>query len=328
MKQMHALVTGATGFIGSRLCRELKKREWDIRALVLPGENTRHIKKFVSEIKSGNITEPDTLVGIGDDMDVVFHLAARVLDYGSKEQFYNPIYTGTQNMLEACHEGAKRFVFASSIAACGLGRHLKGVKESDPTQKSGIPYNDAKADAEVLVNTYQDKFLNGCVIVRPANVIGPKSAWVDELGRQFLKTLVPFIDSGRHSASLIFVDNLVDGIILAGTKDKASGEIYQFRDDWDVTWKQYLIDLSAILGKKPVGSVPFSVAWVMGVIAEKLLTPLGIRPPITRLAAAVMGRNNDLDNTKAKKELGWKTRVSYEDAMKEIREYVVKNLKP
>jgi 2-alkyl-3-oxoalkanoate reductase len=325
---MRALVTGATGFIGSRLCRELKKKGWDIRALVLPGEVTRHIKKFVSEIKSGNITEPETLAGIGNDMDVVFHLAARVLDYGSKEQFYDPIYTGSQNMLEACHEGAKRFVFVSSIAACGLGRHLKGVKESDPTQKSGIPYNDAKADAEVLVKTFQDKFLNGCVIVRPANVIGPKSAWVDELSRQFLKSMVPLIDGGQHSASLIFVNNLVDGIILAATEAKASGQIYQFRDDWDVAWKQYLTDLSAILDKKPIGSVPFSIAWVLGSVVERLMTPLGIRPPVTRLAVAVMGRNNDVDNTKAKKELGWKTRVSYDEAMKEIREYVTTNLKP
>jgi 2-alkyl-3-oxoalkanoate reductase len=152
--------------------------------------------------------------------------------------------------------------------------------------------------------------------------------WVNELGRQFLKSIVPLIDRGKHSASLIFVDNLVNGITLAGTEDKASGQIYQFRDDWNVTWKQYLTDLSGMLGKKPIGSVPYSVAWVTGTIAEKLLTPLGIRPPATRLAAAIIGRNNDVDNTKAKNELGWKTNVSYEDAMKEIREYVTTHLKP
>jgi nucleoside-diphosphate-sugar epimerase len=282
----------------------------------------------VSEIKYGNIIEPDTIIGIGDGTDVVFHLAARVLDYGSKAAFYDPIFTGTQNMLEACREAAKRFVFVSSIAACGLGRHLKGVKESDPAQKSGIPYNDAKTDAEVLVKTYQDKFPDGCVIIRPANVIGPRSAWVDELARQFLKTPVPLIDGGKHSASLIFVDNLVDGIILAATNDTASGQIYQLRDDWDVTWKHYLTDLSAMLDKKPIGSIPYPVAWLLGAAAEKLLTPLGLRPPVTRLAAAIIGRNNDVDTGKAKKELGWKTRVSYEEAIKEIREYVIKNLKP
>jgi nucleoside-diphosphate-sugar epimerase len=326
--KMRALVTGATGFIGSRLCRELNKKGWSIRALVLPGENTSHIDDLVSEIRTGNIIDPGTLAGIGDGVDVVFHLAARVLDYGSRDQFYDPIYKGTQNMLEACAKSSKRFVFASSIAACGLGRHLKGIKESDPAQKSGIPYNDAKTEAEILVKSYQDKFPEGCVIIRPANVIGPKSAWVDELGRQFLKTIVPLIDGGQHSASLIFVDNLVDGVILAATKDKASGQTYQFRDDWDVTWKRYLTDLSGMLDKKPFGSVPYSVAWFMGSIAEKILTPIGIRPPATRLAAAIMGRNNDVENTKAKKELGWKTRVSYEEAIKEIREYVTMNLKP
>ncbi len=325
---MRALVTGATGCIGSRLCRQLHKQGWFVRALVLPGEHTRHIQKFVSEFISGDITQPETLTGIGDDMDLVFHLAARVLDYGARDEFYEPIFNGTRHLLEACHEGANRFVFISSIAACGLGRHLKNVKESDPPQKSGIPYNDAKTDAEDVVQTYQDKFLKGCVIVRPANVIGPKSAWVDELGRQFLKSIVPLIDGGRHSASLIYVDNLVDGMILAGTKEKASGQIYHFRDDWDVTWKQYLTDLSAMLGKKPKGTIPYGIAWWMGVVFETLLTPLGIRPPATRLAAAIMGRNNDVDNSKAKKELGWKTRVSYKEAMNEIRKDVEKNLKP
>lgn len=324
---MHALVTGATGFIGARLCRELKNKKWEIRALALPGENTSHIDDLVSEIRIGNITNPETLTGIGEGIDVVFHLAARVMDYGSKQQFYDPIYKGTGNMLDACKNSAKRFVFASSIAACGLGRHLKGVTESDPTQKSGIPYNDAKADAEILVKTHQGKFEKGCVIVRPANVIGPKSAWVDELGRQFLKSIVPLIDGGKYSASLVFVDNLVDGIIRAGSIDAASGKIYQFRDDWNVTWKQYLTDLSAMFGKKPLGSVPYSVAWMVGSVTEKLLTPVRIRPPVTRLAVAIMGRDNDADNTKAKKELGWQTQVSYEEAMKEIREYVVSNLK-
>jgi len=255
-----ALVTGATGFIGSRLCKQLKKDDWKIQALVLKGENCEHISDDVSEIVTGNITQPETLTGIGDGMDVVFHLAARVLDYGSKKQFYAPIFDGTQNMLEACAGKSKRFLFASSIAACGLGTHLKGFTETDIPQKSGIPYNDAKNDAEKLVRSYQGRFANGCTIIRPSNVIGPKSAWVDELGKQFLNSAVPLIDGGKYSASLIYVDNLIDGIIKAGVADSASGQIYQLRDDWDVTWKQYLTDLSGLLGKKPLGSLPYVVA--------------------------------------------------------------------
>jgi len=320
-----ALVTGATGFIGSRLCKELKKENFKIRALAMAGENCDHIAADVSEIVTGDITRPDTLGGIGDGMDVVFHLAARVLDYGSKKQFYAPIYEGTQNMLNACADRSKRFLFVSSIAACGLGKHLKGFKETDTPRKSGIPYNDAKNDAEKLIHSYENRFAKGCTIIRPANVIGPKSVWVDELGKQFLKSVVPLIDKGRYSASLLYVDNLVDGIIKAGASDVAAGQTYQLRDDWDVTWKQYLTDLSALFGKKPMGSVPYSVAWTMGSAIEKLLTPIGIRPPVTRLAVAIMGRDNDVDTTKARQELGWRTKVSYPEAMKQIGEWIQEN---
>jgi nucleoside-diphosphate-sugar epimerase len=225
-------------------------------------------------------------------------------------------------MLDACARRSGRFIYLSSIAACGLGRHLKGFRETDTPKKSGIPYNDAKLDAEILVRTFQDKFPGGCTIIRPANVIGPGSVWVDEVLRQFSKAPVPLIDKGRYSASLIYVDNLVDGIIKAATSDIACGRTYQFRDDWDVTWEQYLTDLSALTGKKPFGSVPFFVAWWLGTIAEMLCTPIGIRPPATRLAAAVMGRDNDVDTTKAKKELGWRTTVSYPEAMNSIAEWV------
>jgi len=321
-----ALITGATGFIGSSLCRELKNQGWKIRALVLKGESTDHISDDVSEFITGDITKPDTLKGVGDDMDVVFHLAARVLDYGSKKQFYEPIYDGTKNMLEACANRSLRFLFASSIAACGLGKHLKGFKETDPTSKSGIPYNDAKNDAEKLVRSYQDQFKNGCVIIRPSNVIGPKSVWVDEVVRHFQKSIVPLVDSGQYSASLIYVDNLINGFCLAGETDAASGQTYQLRDDWEVTWKRYLTDLSALIGKKPSGSVPYFLAWKLGAIAESILTPIGIRPPITRSAAALMGRDNDVDNTKAKQELGWQTKISYDEAMKQIDDWVRNNL--
>jgi nucleoside-diphosphate-sugar epimerase len=72
---------------------------------------------------------------------------------------------------------------------------------------------------------------------------------------------IPLIDKGRYSASLVYVDNLVDGIIMAGTRDEAAGRTYHFCDDWQVSWKRYLTDLSAFLGKSPKGHIPFHLAW-------------------------------------------------------------------
>lgn len=320
---MKALVTGAAGFIGSYLCRDLLAQGIEVTAFALPGENVQPLRERGIDVRFGDLTEAANLKGCCDGIDLVFHLAARVTDWGPRQAFYSIIYDATGNLLEEAAGKASRFIFVSSIAACGLGRHLKGHKESDSCSKSGIPYNDAKLDAEVLIRDLSSKRKIPCTVVRPANVIGPGSVWVRDVLDRFRTPLsVPLIDGGRHSASLIYVENLTDGIVKAGTMDVAIGQTYQLRDDWFVTWKRYLTDLGIMIGKKPSLPVSFHLAWWGGVAFEAILTPLGIRSPVTRLAAGVMGRDNDVDNTKAKTELGWQTLIPYEEAMARIRNWV------
>jgi nucleoside-diphosphate-sugar epimerase len=320
---MKAVVTGATGCIGTVLCRELKAGGWEVRALVRPGRAYGHIVDYVSEIHTGDILAPPSLEGLADGANAVFHLAARVSDHGSKKEFYDSILEGTRNMLAACTGKAGRFVQVSSTTACGVGRHLLGQKEEDPCFTSGVPYSDAKLEAEALVPTFSDRFPGGCVIVRPSNVLGPRSPYIDEVCRRLSSPLgVPLIDHGRHSASLVYVENLVDGIIRAGTCENAAGQIYHFCDDWQVNWKRYLEELSAVIGKRPKGNLPFPLAWALGHLLETLCLPLGLRPPVTRLAAAIMGRDNHVDTSKARRELGWRTRLSYAEAMGQIGRYV------
>jgi len=320
---MRAVVTGATGCIGRVLCRELSARGWQVRALVRPGRAHTHIAESVAEIRTGDILVPSSLDGLADGADVVFHLAARVTDHGSRRRFHAAIVGGTRNVLRATAGRAGRFVQVSSTTACGVGSHLRGRKEEDPCSKSGVPYSDAKLEAEALVGSHGDRFPGSVAIVRPSNVLGPGSPYVDEVCRRLLSPLgVPLIDGGRHDASLVCVDNLVDAIIRAGTCPEAAGRIYHVCDDWQVSWKRYLTDLAALLGKAPRGTIPFRPAWVIGHVLERVCTPLGLRPPVTRLAAHIMGRDNHVDTSKAQTELGWRTRVSYAEAMQQVGRYV------
>ncbi len=323
---MRALVTGAAGFMGEKLCKALSERGDEVRALVFPGENYSHIRDFITEAREGDITRPETLTGIGDGVDVVYHLAARVLDYGSREDFYAPILDGTKNMLEATAGKSGRFVYISSICACGAGRHNTGMKEADSCVKTGVYYGDAKLEAEGVVKAYKDRFPEGYVIIRPANVTGPRSVWVSELGSTIRDSLFSYFDRGRHSASLIYIDNLVDGLILAGATAEAANQTYFFRDDWEVTWKRYLDDLAAMFGKKIRLSIPFGIAWFLGGVSDRIAPFFDRRPAITRHAVGLMGRDNDVNTSKAKRELGWKTRVSYENAMREIEKWVKENM--
>jgi nucleoside-diphosphate-sugar epimerase len=263
------------------------------------------------------------LDGLADGADVVFHLAARVTDHGSRSLFHAAVVDGTRNVLRASAGKAGRFVQVSSTTACGVGRHLRGRKEEDSCFRSGVPYSDAKLEAEALVDSHGSRLPGGFTIVRPSNVLGPGSPYVDEVCRRLRSPFgVPLIDGGRHDASLVYVDNLVDGIIRAGTCQAAAGRIYHFCDDWQVSWKRYLTDLSAFLGKTPKGDIPFRAAWVMGHVLERVCTPLGLRPPLTRLAAHIMGRDNRVDTFRAQTELGWQTRVAYAEAKQQIGRYV------
>lgn len=319
---MKTLVTGAAGFIGSVLVRDLVKRGHRVRAMAMPGENASSLEAMGAEIARGDLTDPASLSGVCDGIDTVFHLAARVTDWGTRKQFYDAIYTATESLMREAAGKAARFVYISSIAALGMGRHLKGVLETDPTRKSGVYYNDAKADAEALVMSFHYAGKISCTIVRPANVTGPGSVWVRDIIEQMKKMPVPLFDGGQYHTSFVYVDSLVDGIIRAGTMDIARGKTYHFRDEWNATWKDYVTELGSFIGKRPIGSIPFRVAWALGFILEKILNPLQIRSPLTRLNAGVLGRDNDVDTTRARTELGWKTTVSYRQAMVRIGEWV------
>ncbi|HPR53489.1 MAG TPA: NAD-dependent epimerase/dehydratase family protein [Deltaproteobacteria bacterium] len=322
---MNALVTGATGFIGSVLVRELIDQGCRVRALALPGEDTGRLEKLGIDVQRGDLTRPETLSGVCRGTDAVFHLAGRVVDWGTRGQFYRAIYHATLNLLLEASGTASRFVYISSIAAIGFGRHMKGIRESDPVFKSGIPYNDAKLDAERLVWNFHNTGKISCTVIRPANVTGPGSVWVKDIVEKMLNMPMPLIDGGRHSASLIYVDNLVDGIIRAGTRDIARGKTYQLRDDWDVTWKRYIADLGNFIGQKPSLSIPYLPASIAGRFMDLVCTPLGIRPPISRMSVDIVGRDNDVDTSLAKDELEWRTRVAYPEAMEHIGAWVRQN---
>jgi len=258
----------------------------------------------------------------------VYHLAARVTYWGTRKDFYDAIYEATKHLLEESSGSGPRFLLASSVVAVGLGRkHLNGYGETDPTQKVGIFYGDAKLDAEKLLWRYhEDGKITGTVI-RPTNVIGPGSVWVRDAVEALKRPFFPLIDGGRWSASLVYVENLVDAFFLAGTKDKAKGQTYHVMDDYDVTFRQYFSHIAEFMGK-PITrttflSIPFGVAWPLAGLIGGASSIFGMKASLTRHNVAMMGRNNDLDTSKARRELGWKTRIPYDEAKERIRDWMI-----
>lgn len=323
---MTTLVTGATGFIGSALVRALLSRGESVRALARPNHDTSSLEATGVDVRHGDLTRPETLQGLCTGVDTVIHCAARMKHWGTHKQFHEAIFMATQNLLREADGRARKFVYLSSIAALGMGGHLKGALESQAPRHTGIPYGDAKADAEQLVRGYHEEAKLDGIIIRPASVLGSGSVWVRMIVDAMLsRSGIPLIDGGRYSASFVYIDSLVDGILRAASNPLAVGKTYHFRDDWRVSWRQYLTDLGSLIGKKPRGDVPFGVAWAAGLLMEKLCTPLHVRPLSTRLVAVCMGRDNDVDTRQATSELGWATSVPYDVAMERIGSWVREN---
>ena len=322
------LVTGAPGFIGGFLCKRLIDEGYSVRGLAMPKEPADHLERMGCSVVRGDLTKPDTIRGICDGVETVYHLAARVTYWGTRKDFYDANYEATKHLLEESSGSRPRFVLASSVVAVGLGRkHLNGYRETDPTQKVGIFYGDAKLDSEKLLwQHHKDRKVTGTVI-RPTNVIGPGSVWVRDAVDALRRPFFPLIDGGRWSASLVYVDNLVDAFFLAGTKEEAEGQTYHVMDDYDVTWGQYFSDIAELMGK-PITrttflSIPFAVAWPLSGLIGQVSSTFGWKASLTRHNMAMMGRNNDLDTSKARRELGWRTRVSYDEAKERIRDWMI-----
>jgi nucleoside-diphosphate-sugar epimerase len=94
-----------------------------------------------------------------------------------------------------------------------------------------------------------------------------------------------------------------------------------------VTWKQYITDLGSFIGKEPFGSLPYMPARMIGAAMDLVCTPLKIRPPISRMAVDITGRDNDVDTSLARTELGWNTKITYPEAKEKIGAWVRENYK-
>ncbi len=320
---MKALITGAAGMIGTSLSRRLLERGDQVRGLLMPGEPDQGLETLGMEIVRGDVTKPETLRGISDGCEVVFHLAARVQEWGRRSQFRETHYDGTTNVLRECAGKIDRFIYFSSIAYYGT-KPMLGLTEDCRPEFSGLPYPDMKMLCEGLVRTYAAERGLHYTMIRPANVIGTRSAHLVNVIDSFRKGPVPLIDGGSYSASFVYVENLVDGVVLAADSEKAVNRAYAFIDDYEVTWRDYLVGVGALLGKKPVLSISFRQAYALATVVEYLFVPLGIRPPFTRYAVTLLGQENHVDASRAREELGWKTRVPWEEVWAEIEEFVRK----
>jgi len=267
-------VTGANGFIAGRLVERLLLEEGaHVRVLMRNWTNAAWIARLNPEFLEGDVTDPTSLNLAVDGADCVFHCASGGDTY---DGYMRTNVQGTDNVISACLKcGVRQMVYLSSITVHG-SRLPNIVDENTPMVRTGRGYSDSKVAAEELIQKRVKDENVPVAVIRPTFVWGPRANQFTtgpllniKAGTQRL------IDGGIHECPAVYIDNLVDLILLAGLKPEAKGQIFPATDGHAYSWSDFISSYAKIVGQpKP--------------------QPLSSRSPATRLASMGVERLGEL----------------------------------
>jgi dihydroflavonol-4-reductase len=326
---MQILVTGANGFIGSNLTKRLLQEGHSVKAMVLPGTSLANLEGLACEVVYADITKPDTLQGLLNQVEVVYHLAALPSAAWSKTIFHVN-FGGTKNLLqEAIAAKVRRFVFMSSLVVHGF-KHFKDADESTPLLRPHWftrPYTASKVKCEQLLQAHKNQL--EIVIIRPGfQIFGPNDRLTSKeiLSRIEQKKTTAFLGSGFNRLGYVYVDNLVFGLLCAGMEAAAAGQTYNIADhDPDFIQSRDLFPLFA--EKLGIPAKPLAIPKLLVMPAAFLVDLLHFTvwrkkmPIFSTYIVQTATHDLHFSSQKARREIGFKTQVELHEGLKRTVEW-------
>jgi nucleoside-diphosphate-sugar epimerase len=328
------LITGATGLLGSHIAAKLRADGKDVRALVRNSSDTSFLDTLGVEKAVGDITDRDSLARAMDGVEIVYHVAARVGDWGPWPEFVDITIDGTQNVVDAAaHAGVKRFLHISSISAYG---HPDGagliLDESAPlgyNLHKWSYYSRAKVEAEKIVWSAHEKGDLPVTVIRPSWLYGERDrASMPRLIRAIKAGKAKLVGDGTNRLNLTYAGNEADGCILAAEAAKAAGEAYNLCNDGAITQAEYLNKIATQIGAKPLSKkVPYKVAYKAAFMMELFGHMFGKKKPplVTRYSVWLIGRKVFFSTDKIERELGYSPAVGYDEGIARSVDWALKN---
>lgn len=313
-----ALVTGATGFVGNRLAERLINDGWSIRLLVRDPNKLSPILRSIKDILVGDLNDVEVIARAVSNIGVVFHCAANVNTWDSWDNYYRSNVLGVKNLMEAIadNNGLLRLVHLSTVDVYGFP--IYPCDEFSLTMGNGFSYGETKLLGEALVKEYADKIGLSYTIIRPTNVIGPRSQFIERIGAELQSGLMLTVDNGRSNAGFVYIDNLVDYLIWAASAKEANCECYNVRDNYNINWAVFLSKFrTTIKGKGIVVNLPFpiadAIAWVFETFYK--LFHLSAEPLLHRLLVRFFGRTCGHSAKKIQTDSNYVPKIGFDEAM-------------
>jgi nucleoside-diphosphate-sugar epimerase len=253
---MKILVTGGSGFLGSRLPQELVKDGHQVFALARSASSDVKVRALGATPVRGDLENPERLVLPA--IDAVIHAAARFRFAGPREPYFRTNVTGTKALLDAADaSGAKTFVYVSAAGVimddCGSPiRDADETAQTHPNSFSGYLASKAQGEAAVLA---ADKPEFRTIALRPSAIWGPGDAFSREIPDAISSGRFAFVDRGDYPFSTCHVDNVVEAVRL-GLDHGTGGHAYFINDRETTTFRDFIAELA--------GSTPKSRTVVKG----------------------------------------------------------------
>lgn len=314
-----AIVTGAAGFVGSHLCRELYAQGYQVRALHRPTSNLTSLQDLPIARVTGDVTDRRSLEAAFAGADVVFHIAALYREARFPDSEYFRVNAeGTRNVFEAALTcGVQRVVHCSTI---GVHSHIEHppADEREPYAPTDV-YQESKVEGEKIALEY---FRRGAIegaVIRPAMIWGPGDTRFLKLFRGIARRRFPLIGAGTTMTHWILVTDLARAFRLADQVPAPNGEVYIIAGRRPVTLRHTCEQIAAELG---TSLLPFSLpVWPIqaaGSVVEALCRPFGIEPPLHRRRADFFIKNRAFDCSKARNHLGFEAAQEFEQEVAQI----------
>ena len=278
------LVTGVTGFTGSHLARYLKSRGRRVRGLALPGLGTSDLEKEGIEVVAGDLTKPETLQPAVKDVDRIYHIAAVYREQDiPRKRFFDVNAEGSRNLLEAAKsQGVGRFIHCSTVGVQGEIAEPPATEEAP--YRPGDYYQESKLQGEKIALEYARKGMP-LVVFRPVGIYGPGDDRFLKLFRYIQQRTFRMFGSGKVLYHLTYIDDLVEGIYLAGSKPGIEGEIFTLAGGTYTTLNELVALIAEVLGVEVSRRhYPVWPLWTAGAVCELICAPFRINP---RCIAAV-----------------------------------------
>jgi nucleoside-diphosphate-sugar epimerase len=310
---MKTMITGGTGLVGRHLITSLQQRGDTIAALALPTEDVSWLEEHGVAVHRGDIRDPDALTSLMRDVDTVFHLAALQGVWLPIEEYYKVNVTGTENVCRAViASGARRLVHVSSWTIYGMA-HGRPLDEDMPAAPRRDPYWITKAQGDLLVQRMITQDDLPATIIRPGTVFGVGDRL--NFGRMAHKLCAGkgvVIGSGRNALPLVYVTDVVQGLLLGADTEHAQGQAYNITNDHPMTQEEFLRAIAKELDTAPPRlHVPYRAAYAIAFAAERAAGFMhSANPIVTRHGVTLFGTDNRHAIDKARRELGYNPQVS------------------